>query len=165
MLNRRSFLVAGATVVLGTAPAQAGFLDAITGHIEDITDRINHEDSYAQGSTILSGSFRDDDIGRDLIHWANGSASLIRSAKSDYIQLGDDFEAGPAPDLYIYTSINKVVDEKTFRMAQTTEIGKLQSGSGAQYYAVSQLFSQQEHKEVIIWCKRFGAFIAAATLR
>lgn len=165
MLNRRSFLVMGAAVALGTAPAQAGILDAITGHFEDITDRIYHEDSHAQGSTILSGSFRDDDIGRDLIHWANGSVSLVRSAKSDYIQLGDDFNSGPAPDLYIYTSINKVVDEETFYMAETTEIGKLQSGSGAQFYAVSELFAQQEHKEVIIWCKRFGAFIGAATLR
>lgn len=168
MLNRRSFLVAGATAVLGTASAHANIftdtIDAIRGHIDDVEDRINHDDEFVDGNTLAMGEFRKDDIGRDLIHWANGTVSLKQLNDMYYIQLHEDFESGPAPDLYIYTSINKVVDEKTFSMAETRELFKLKSGSGAQVYIVDKLFVDQEHREVIIWCKRFGAFIAAVSL-
>ena len=138
-----------------------GIRDAITGHATDIKDRILHEDEHVEGMTMLTAEFRMDDVGRDAIHWANGSVSVVWGDDGEfYLQLEDDFEAGLAPDLYVYAAKDKVVDEGTFWATETYEIGKLKSSKGASYYNVSDLPEDVPH--IVIWCKRFGAFIAAA---
>lgn len=137
-------------------------LDALRGHVQDLNERLNHEDEYVEGYVVATSSFRSDDIGRDLAHWADGTVQLVVVGDSTYVQLGDDFRSGPAPDLYIYIADRKVVDETSFWNAKTVEISKLKSGSGAQYYELQENLDQ--HIEVVIWCKRFGAFIGAATV-
>ena len=137
-------------------------IDAIRGHIDDVEGRINHVDKMVDGNRIVWDEFRRDDIGRDAIHWANGTASLIRNDNGIYLQFDEDFNTGPAPDLYIYAANSKVVDEVSFWNASGRfELAKLESGSGAQFYNVT---SAPQFTEVIIWCKRFGAFIGAVTL-
>ena len=138
--------------------------DAVAGHIDDINERINHEDEHIDGMVIATSEFRRDDVGRDGIHWANGSVSLVSDGSGLHVQLGGDFESGPAPDLYIYVADQKVVDEGTFWDSETVEISELDSGSGAQHYRLPESLTSQSHLEVVIWCKRFGAFIGAATL-
>lgn len=137
-------------------------IDAIRGHIDDVESRINHEDTFVSGDTIATSRFRDTDVGRDAIHWADGSVSIIRDANDKwFIQLHTDFNTGPAPDLYIYLAERKVYDESSFWAADPVELSKLSAGSGAQYY---ELKGPVDSIEVIIWCKRFGAFIGATTL-
>lgn len=155
------FLVGGlstsAMALDWTAP-----LDALRGHVQDLNERLNHEDSYVSGTTVASSGFRSDDSGRDSIHWADGTSHLIRDASGNwYVQLDDDFVTGPAPDLYIYVADRKVYDESSFWSSNHVELSKLASGSGAQYYSVD---APGEHLELVIWCKRFGAFIGATTL-
>ena len=139
-------------------------VDAIGGHITDVTDRINHEDQHVSGNTLSASEFRDTDPGRDSVHWANGGVSLIDRDGVRHIQLDTDFATGPAPDLYIYIANKKVVDEKSFWEADATELSKLKSGSGAQHYELPAGFST-DNLEIIIWCKRFGEYIGAATLK
>ena len=139
-------------------------VDAIGGHITDVTDRINHEDETVDGVRLSSSQFRDSDPGRDSVHWANGGVSLIDRDGVRHIQLDTDFATGPAPDLYIYIANKKVVDEKSFWEADATELSKLKSGSGAQHYELPADFST-DNLEIIIWCKRFGEYIGAATLK
>ena len=81
--------------------------DAVEGHATDITERLTVEDQNADGLVVSYADFRDDDIGRDAAHWVNGSVSLIWDEVNDkhYIQLEDNFEAGLAPDLYIYLNV------------------------------------------------------------
>lgn len=140
-------------------------LEAGKGHLKDLTGRLTHEDSYIDGDTINSSEFRKDDIGRDGIHWANGVASLVDMGDSVFIQLHDDFTTGPAPDLYIYVADRRVYDEGSFWGANTVEVSELMSGSGAQYYELPVDYMSEDHIEVVIWCKRFGAFIGAVTLK
>lgn len=160
-MKRRMFLAGGAALV--ATPASAGILDAITGHFNDVKDRINHDDEFISGDVIATGEFRRDDIGRDPIHWANGRVSVVRNSDGVYLQLESDFQAGPAPDLYIYLADQKVFDEGSFWRSNPNELAKLKSGSGAQYYELES-YNRWTHVEVIIWCKRFGAFIGATTL-
>ena len=135
---------------------------AITGHIDDLEDRINHEDTILEGNTLVSGEFRADDPGVDRFHWAAGTASIVTNASGMYLQLGDDFDTGHAPDLYIYVADSKVVDESSFWSASgRVELAKLESGSGAQVYDLSGI---SDFSEVIIWCKAFGEFMGSATL-
>ena len=136
--------------------------DAITGHVEDINDRLNHEDTYVSGDAVAISRFRDTDVGRDAIHWADGTVSIVSDDDGKwFVQLHSDFNTGPAPDLYIYLAERKVYDEGSFWAADPVELAKLSSGSGAQHY---ELTGPVDVVEVIIWCKRFGAFIGAATL-
>lgn len=138
--------------------------DAVVGHVVDIKDRVTHTDESASGITYAANEFRKDDVGRDPVHWANGTAGLVIGADTTYIQLGNSFETGPAPDLYIYVATQKVVDEDSFWAADPIEVSKLKSGSGAQFYELPAEITDLGHVEVIIWCKRFGAFIGAVTL-
>ena len=139
-------------------------IDAIRGHVEDVNDRLNHEDTFINGNTITEAMFRSDDPGRDPIHWADGHVQLVEQDGSYYIQLDHDFRSGPAPDLYIYSADGKVVDEGSFYAVNRWELGKLKSGSGAQYYEIPAHQVENDHLEIVIWCKRFGAYIGAATL-
>ena len=54
---------------------------------------------------------------------------------TNYVQLGKDFEAGLAPDLYIYASVRAdIVDEESFFDSPQVELGKLIKGTGASFY-------------------------------
>ena len=94
--------------LFATHPVHANWLsdirDAIAGHIDDVENRINHNDEFVEGIVINKGMFRDTDIGRDSIHWANGSVEIIENDEGKFIQLLDDFKSGHAPDLYIYVA-------------------------------------------------------------
>ena len=80
-----------------------------------------------------------------------------------YVQLNEDFEAGLAPDLYIYvsTSATPIVDEKSFFATTQLELSKLGKGSGASFYEVP---AGIKPAQVTIWCKRFSEFMGSATI-
>ena len=106
-MNRRNLLLGIAAVpIAGTANALSwsDVKEAITGHTTDLIDRYTEEDTFAPGQPIMAGSFREDDPGQDAAHWVKGSIYLMEGQGTNYIQLGQDFEAGLAPDLYIYAS-------------------------------------------------------------
>lgn len=163
-------LAVGGLFILKMEPAstaQAGLfsdvVEAVAGHVEDAKERITHDDEFIEGVSVASGEFRTDDPGRDSIHWADGSVSVVVNQYGTFVQLRSDFRSGPAPDLYIYTASSKVVDEESFYNAENlVELGTLQSGSGASYYYVGQADGLTE---VIIWCKKFGEYIGAATVK
>ena len=165
-----------AFAVVDINSAKAGIFDdvfdAVTGHVTDIKDRITVDEVVIDGKTITSGEFRKDDIGRDPAHWANGTVSVRQADSKIFLQLESDFESGPAPDLYVYFADRKVVDEGTFWDAKRYEVGKVKRGSGASAYELTddlreiskELGLRSAEPEVVIWCKRFGAFIGAASL-
>ena len=147
-------------------------LEAGKGHLKDLGDRWNHDDEHVEGDSLYSGTFRDDDIGRDGVHYVDGTVSIVRAESGSdefYIQLNRDFKAGLAPDLYLYVADRKVVNERSFDKATTLEVSKLKSGSGAQYYKLSSediwnTLGETDHLEIVIWCKRFHQYMGAATL-
>ena len=169
-ISRRTLLTtAVCSGLIASTPLQAGFLsdawDAIKGHTDDIIERTTVEDAFAPGDIQASNNFRLDDVGRDAAHWANGTVQELRDHETGkrYIQLQDNFVAGPAPDLYIYVSETEtyIVDETTFNQHEQIELGKLSKGSGASFYEIPAGVTANQ---VTIWCKRFGAFIASTNL-
>lgn len=142
----------------------ASIWDAITGHVSDIKDRILVDEEEIMGIKFAKGTFRDTDPGRDALHWANGTVSVVKTPDGYYLQLEKDFEASLAPDLYVYTALKSkfIVDEETFHAAQTVEIGKLKRGKGATYY---KLPKGVDLNQVVIWCKNFGEFMGSAHIK
>ena len=139
--------------------------DAVTGHATDITERLTVADQEQDGVILSYANFREDDPGNDVAHWVKGSVSLVWDEVNDkhYIQLNDDFEAGLAPDLYIYvsTSATPIVDEKSFFATTQLELSKLGKGSGASFYEVP---AGIKPAQITIWCKRFSQFMGSATI-
>jgi len=159
-----SLSAVGGLSTSATALGLTDILEAGKGHLKDLGDRWKHEDEYIGGIEINSADFREDDPGRDPIHWADGTASLVDMGDSVFIQLDDNFRSGPAPDLYLYVANQRVYDERSFWDAETIEVAKLKSGSGAQFYELPVDLNSENHIELVVWCKRFGAYIGAVTL-
>ena len=63
---------------------------------------------------LTTAVFREDDPGNDAAHWVKGSVSIVEMDGEKYVQLNEDFEAGLAPDLYIYISTIGVADVETY---------------------------------------------------
>ena len=137
--------------------------DAVEGHVTDITERVTVADEVASGDVLTTAVFREDDPGNDAAHWVKGSVSIVEMDGKKYVQLNEDFEAGLAPDLYIYvsTSATPIVDEKSFFATTQLELNKLGKGSGASFYEVP---AGIKPAQVTIWCKRFSQFMGSATL-
>ena len=164
-MNRRSLLLGIAAVPLaGTANALSwsDIKEAITGHTTDLIDRYTEDDAFAPGHPSRFGKFREDDVGQDATHWVRGSVYIMQGKGTNYVQLGKDFEAGLAPDLYIYASVRAdIVDEESFFDSPQVELGKLIKGTGASFY---ELPATLQPKSVTIWCKRFSQFMGSANL-
>lgn len=140
--------------------ANAGILDdikdAITGHAEDLYDRVLEDDTFITGIVIKSGEFT---YSKDSIHWANGSLDIIEKNGKTYIQLNKDFESGIAPDLYLFTSKSEIKTQGDVDISTKDNLIKLTKGSGASFYEVKGDF-----KSVVIWCKRFNQLMGSAVL-
>ena len=137
--------------------------DAVNGHVADITERVTVADEVASGDVLTTAVFREDDPGNDAAHWVKGSVSIVEMDGKTYVQLNSDFEAGLAPDLYIYvsTSATPIVDERSFFATTQLELGKLVKGSGASFYEVP---GGLKPIQITIWCKRFSQFMGSTTL-
>lgn len=137
-----------------------GLSDAITGHIEDIKDR-NKADTFVDGDVMKSSTFT---WSSDPVHYADGGVTIVEKDGEKFVQLGKDFNAGFAPDLYIYLAEGHIKSDYAFNQARKLELGKLIKGEGASYYKIpSYLHSYaDENFSVVIHCKRFNEPMGAA---
>ena len=159
-------------LIASASTASAGLFDrikdAITGHTDDIIERVTVDDQYAPGNVQASNNFRTDDVGNDAAHWVKGTAQTVRdfAADKNYVQLQNNFKAGLAPDLYIYISLvdKKIVDEQSFNSVEQIELGKLVKGKGASFYEVPAHINIQDIQSITIWCKRFSQFMGSTNV-
>ena len=166
-LSRRTLLTTAVfSGLIASTPLQAGFLDdawsAVTGHAEDLQNRVFGEEMMIDGETVKEGIFDVTADGQDAAHWATGTASVVILDGKKYIQLGEDFNSGPLPDGYVYYSIDvDINNESDFNNTRQVEAGKLKLGKGASYYEIP---ADAVVNSVTVWCKRFGAYIGSADL-
>ena len=159
------------SISLGNA-AHAGIFDdikdAISGHIDDVKDRLK-DDQHIMGITLNESTFS---WSSDSIHYANGSVKIVHKPLSSeyYVQLNEDFSAGLAPDLYIYLAPGHITSDAEFVNGDKLELGKLVKGSGASYYKIpDEIIKKYANKQyenmpfsVVIHCKRFNEPMGAA---
>lgn len=104
--------------------------------------------------------------GRDSVHWANGSGTIVATAQGPVLRLEADFEAGPGPNYWIYLNTRAVGEERDFDAdAGRVRIAKLKSFKGAQNYALPPGVDPAQFHTVTIWCDSFGAYIGSAVLK
>lgn len=129
---------------------------AITGHIDDAVDRFK-DDQFVNGVTTKSSSFT---LTKDSIHWAEGNVFIVEKDNKKYVQLGNTFEAGLAPDLYIFTSSKIISSQHDVDVASKDNLQKLVKGSGASFYEVSG-----DIKSIVIWCQAFNQWMGTAIIK
>ena len=134
--------------------------DAVIGHVEDAKDRFK-DDSFIDGVHKKASTFS---WSSDSIHYANGGVSIVKKDGQKYVQLGTDFSAGLAPDLYIYLAPGHIDSDAEFVNGNKLELGKLIKGSGASFYEIPSYLNsyQDEPFSVVIHCKRFNEPMGAA---
>lgn len=142
--------------------AQAGIFDDITnaidGHIHDIKDRILVDDQFITGDVISESKFT---YSKDSIHWANGTVKIVEANGKYYIQLGEDFEAGLAPDLYILTSESVIKTQTDLDLAKKDNLIKLAKGKGATVYEITNV---EDINSIVIWCQRFNQLMGSSVI-
>jgi len=73
--------------------------------------------------------------------------------------LNEDFEAGLAPDLYIFTSTDVIDSQSALDKTKKMNLIKLKKGSGASFYEV-----EGNIKSIVIWCQAFNQWMGSAIL-
>ena len=149
------------SISMGMPSAEAGILEdigaAIGGHIDDVADRLK-DDEFIPGDRIDNFEFT---YSKDSIHYANGSGEIVVKDGKTYIQLNEDFSAGLAPDLYIFTSNKRITTQADVNRAEKMNLTKLKKGSGASYYEIDP----KDVKSIVIWCKRFNQLMGSAIVK
>jgi hypothetical protein len=104
--------------------------------------------------------------GRDLVHWADGSGSVIRTQAGWVLRINGDFRAGPGPNYWIYLNTVPVGEEGAFRQdQQRVRIAALKSFRGGQNYSLPSELDPARFHTVTIWCESFGVYIGSAALQ
>jgi hypothetical protein len=104
--------------------------------------------------------------GRDMLHWANGTGSLIRTDQGWVLRLEPGFETGPGPDYWLYLNTRPVSDKADFEGdPHRQRLAKLRSFSGAQNYPLPADIDPTRYQSVTIWCETFRAYIGSGVLR
>ena len=167
------FVFAGGTVfgaVLGAVIMLVVFPYLFWGGVDmSETMSVLYSPEEAEDLVTLSESrFREEAEGQDAIHWAKGSISVTQHASYDeifYIQLNEDFEAGPGPNYWIY--LNSKTDINTLQDFESDmgriKLAQLRDFNGEQVYTAfpAQMY---EKRAVTIWCETFNQYIGSANI-
>jgi len=89
-------------------------------------------------------------------HVTTGTASIVKTEGGYSVVLGEDFSLDGAPDPKVGLGKDGYKKE--------TKLGKLQSKSGRQSYAIPAEIDPSNYNEVWIWCERFNVPLGVATL-
>jgi hypothetical protein len=111
-------------------------------------------------SAILSGQFRRDLAGSDLLHWGEGTVSLGRH----FISLQG--RIAPGPDYKLYLAPEFVETEAQFEALkpQMVQVGDVRTFDNF-IVPVPPDVDVTRFNTVIVWCESFGEFITAARYR
>ena len=99
----------------------------------------------------LTGSF----VGADAGHRGEGSFQLVEEEGERILEFSEDFASTRGPDLFVWLTSGD--DTEGF-----VSLGRLQSASGAQRYAVPEEVNLDDFDRVIVWCRAFRVLFSTA---
>ena len=106
------------------------------------------------GVTAYGGTF----VGvNDGIHNAEGSARALPQSDDGYVLRLENFYSTPGPDLYVYLSTDKGIDDYV-------NLGSLKANRGDQNYEIPPGTDLDRYDHVLVWCKPFGVLFGSAQL-
>lgn len=121
---------------------------------QEVDSTVQSKTMSEEPTTILSTTFN----GVDAVHWAKGTAEIVKSQDGAKLSFKDDFEVAQGPDLFVYLSPNAAGEE----LGEFASLGNIKSTKGIQEYTLPENY--EEYKTVIIWCRAFGVTFATVEL-
>lgn len=94
----------------------------------------------------------------DGIHNAEGSARALPRSDDGYVLRLENFYSTPGPDLYVYLSTDKGIDDHI-------NLGSLKANRGDQNYDIPAGTDLDRYDHVLVWCKPFGVLFGSAQLQ
>jgi hypothetical protein len=153
-----------AGAVLGTIAGAGGMLIAFPFLFPPPVVAERAPDAAA-ASQVGTFKFDEKAPGRDLVHWADGSGGVYRAGGSTVIRFGEDFQAGPGPNYWIYLNTVPVGDSASFKADKgRVRIAQLKSFTGGQNYVLPPDTELGRFHTVTIWCESFSVYIGSAVL-
>jgi hypothetical protein len=92
------------------------------------------------------------------IHNAEGSARALPQNDGSHVLRLEDFYSTPGPDLYVYLSTDKGIDDYI-------SLGSLKANRGDQNYQIPPGTDLERYDHVLVWCKPFGVLFGSAQIQ
>ncbi len=114
--------------------------------------------------TLSTGSFVSGE------HPTQGTVRLINENGQHYVELADNFQTNPGPDLFVILHRSDDVIGSTvppaypIREGDYVTIAPLQQVSGTQRYDLPASLNVDDYASVAIWCRQFNAIFGSASL-
>jgi len=104
-----------------------------------------------------SGSFVDSDG-----HATSGGARIVEENGRRYLELDASFRSDSGPDLFVLLHSDAVPG--SYSPDDYVNLGRIQSFSGAQRYAIPAGVDLSQLQSAVIWCQQFNVTFGYATL-
>ncbi len=149
-MNRRVPLVIMAVVIAAIVSYAISPYFMESEVYEELPDTVTiSDDMIAYGGTFVG-------VG-DGIHDAQGVASVLVQDDGSYLLRLEEFRSTNGPDLYVYLSTDKGIDD-------FVSLGNLKANRGDQNYEIPAGTDIEQHDHVLIWCKPFSVLFGSAQL-
>jgi hypothetical protein len=145
-----------------TPAANAQFIDAFRGHIQDLKARFEDHQTV-EGETLKRGRIDSDAKGQDLLHNSSGEWSVVKVGNQLFLQSSEDFRSSPGPDYHVYISRKSAIKDSDEFSNQQIELGRLKKPNGASFYLLKTQ-NIEDINSMLIWCKQFKEYIGSADL-
>lgn len=149
----------GATALLTISCAKetASTTDTTTTTDEPVAQEqvINESESLAQTTTI-SGTFV------TAAKPSEGMVTVVTENGKSYLEFDAGFKTGSGPDVFIL--LHQEENPQNYDEGNYVNLGKLQSTSGSQRYAIPPEVNLDDYGSIAIWCRQFGVTFGYAPL-
>ena len=145
-------------------------LERVEDNLENLDDRVDAleaEDESADENTPESVSESSDRTGSfqgaDSGHQVSGTVEVYEADGTTYIEIDEDFETTPGPDLvvilYAESEVPRAIDEEDY-----VTIAELKEFPIGEAIALDEEIEAGDYDSVAIWCRAFNVTFGFASL-
>ncbi len=93
---------------------------------------------------------------------SQGIVTVVTDDGQSYLEFDAEFRTGSGPDVFIL--LHRQENPQNYDEANYVNLGKMESTSGSQRYAIPSEVNLDDYKSVAIWCRKFGVTFGYAPL-
>lgn len=132
----------------------APMIDTLVAAVPTTEAKANTQIAQAK-NTGFAGSFVGD------AYAASGSAQIVEVDGQRYLELDQAFSTNAGPDLFVLLHRDAVPG--SYSPDDYVNLGRLESETGAQRYAIPANVSLDDIRSAVIWCQAFDVTFSYAT--
>ncbi|MEL6159721.1 MAG: DM13 domain-containing protein [Cyanobacteria bacterium J06623_5] len=107
--------------------------------------------AQAQGSPFIGAG-----------HPTSGNAKVVEVDGQRYLEFDEGFRSDSGPDLFVL--LHREAEPQSYSRENYVNLGRIQSFSGAQRYAIPDGVDLSDFQSAVIWCQQFNVTFGYATL-